>query len=36
LTGGALVIHWLGKDHPLWMTGPAVAVFEGRLPAGEA
>lgn len=36
LTGGPLVIHWPGKDHPLWMTGPAVAVFEGRLPAGEA
>ena len=34
LTGGALVIHWQGIGHPVWMTGPADTVFEGRLATG--
>ena len=31
LPGGTLVISWRGPGHPVWMTGPAVAVFDGRL-----
>ncbi len=27
--GGELVISWSGDGAPVWMTGPAVAVFEG-------
>ncbi len=27
--GGELVISWRGDGAPVWMTGPAVAVFEG-------
>lgn len=27
--GGELVISWNGDGNPVWMTGPAVAVFEG-------
>lgn len=27
--GGELTINWQGKDEPVWMTGPAVTVFEG-------
>lgn len=27
--GGELTISWQGKDEPVWMTGPAVTVFEG-------
>ena len=27
--GGELVISWSGDNNPVWMTGPAVAVFEG-------
>lgn len=29
--GGELVIHWQGEDEPVWMTGPAVTVFEGEI-----
>lgn len=29
LPGGMLEIHWQGRGHPLWMTGPATFVFEG-------
>jgi diaminopimelate epimerase len=29
--GGELVISWSGDNHPVWMTGPAVAVFEGAI-----
>jgi len=29
LPGGALEIMWEGAGHHLWMTGPAVRVFEG-------
>jgi diaminopimelate epimerase len=32
LWGGDLVIEWSGKtDDVLWMTGPAVSVFEGKI-----
>lgn len=27
--GGELVISWNGGDAPVWMTGPAVSVFDG-------
>jgi diaminopimelate epimerase len=34
LPGGDLVIEWSGKcDDVLWMTGPAVTVFEGKIDA---
>ncbi len=29
--GGELVISWSGDNNPVWMTGPAVAVFEGMI-----
>ncbi len=29
--GGELTIRWRGGDNPVWMTGPAVSVFEGEL-----
>jgi diaminopimelate epimerase len=29
--GGDVVIHWEGGDEPVWMTGPAVAVFDGEI-----
>ncbi|MEE9580515.1 MAG: diaminopimelate epimerase [Nitrosomonadaceae bacterium] len=29
--GGNLVVHWESQDHPVWMTGPAVAVFDGEI-----
>ncbi len=29
--GGDLVIEWAGKDQPVYMTGPAVTVFEGAI-----
>jgi diaminopimelate epimerase len=28
--GGDLTIEWPGGDNPVWMTGPAVIVFEGE------
>ncbi|WP_123400879.1 diaminopimelate epimerase [Inmirania thermothiophila] len=31
LRGGDLVIHWPGEGEPVWMTGPAERVFEGRI-----
>jgi diaminopimelate epimerase len=31
LTGGDLTIRWQGDDNPVWMTGPAVRVFEGSI-----
>jgi len=31
LPGGALEIRWAGRGEPVWMTGPAVSVFEGHL-----
>ncbi|MHB8165466.1 MAG: diaminopimelate epimerase [Sulfuricella sp.] len=29
--GGELVIRWQGEGQPVWMTGPAVTVFEGEI-----
>ena len=29
LPGGSLSIRWAGRSTPVWMTGPAVAVFDG-------
>ncbi len=29
--GGELTIEWRGGDNPVWMTGPAVTVFEGDI-----
>ncbi|MER0203980.1 MAG: diaminopimelate epimerase [Nitrosomonas sp.] len=29
--GGELTIGWQGNDEPVWMTGPAVTVFEGEI-----
>lgn len=31
LPGGQLKIHWQGRDHPVFMTGPATSVFEGSI-----
>jgi diaminopimelate epimerase len=31
LTGGTLRIRWDGEGQPVWMTGPAVTVFEGEI-----
>lgn len=31
LPGGMLSILWQGGDAPVWMTGPAVRVFDGRI-----
>ncbi|RDH82615.1 MAG: diaminopimelate epimerase [endosymbiont of Galathealinum brachiosum] len=31
LPGGELVIRWAGKNEPLYMTGPATHVFEGKI-----
>lgn len=31
LPGGELRINWPGRGHPVFMTGPAVTVFEGRI-----
>jgi diaminopimelate epimerase len=29
--GGDLTIEWRGGDNPVWMTGPALTVFEGEI-----
>ena len=31
LRGGHLTIEWEGEGSPVWMTGPAVTVYEGRI-----
>lgn len=31
LIGGTLQVEWLGPGHPLWLSGPATRVFEGRI-----
>jgi diaminopimelate epimerase len=31
LQGGSLQIRWEGEGEPVWMTGPAVHVFEGSI-----
>jgi len=33
--GGDLTIRWEGGDNPVWMTGPAVTVFEGEMEIDE-
>lgn len=34
LPGGRLTLEWAGDNAPLYMTGPAVRVFDGRVPLG--
>jgi diaminopimelate epimerase len=29
--GGDLIIRWEGGNEPVWMTGPAIAVFDGEI-----
>ena len=29
--GGDLFIRWEGENQPVWMTGPAVTVFDGEI-----
>jgi diaminopimelate epimerase len=31
LPGGALHIRWEGEGEPVWMTGPAITVYEGTI-----
>lgn len=31
LPGGHLMIEWAGRGHPVFMSGPAVSVFEGQI-----
>lgn len=31
LLGGALRVFWAGEGQPVWMTGPAVTVYEGTI-----
>ncbi|MBI1732516.1 MAG: diaminopimelate epimerase [Gammaproteobacteria bacterium] len=31
LKGGALLIEWQGEGQPVWLTGPAIRVFEGSI-----
>ncbi|OOZ36095.1 diaminopimelate epimerase [Solemya velesiana gill symbiont] len=31
LPGGQLVIQWQGGEEPVWMSGPAESVYEGRV-----
>lgn len=31
LPGGRLMVQWAGEGEPVWMTGPAESVFEGRI-----
>jgi diaminopimelate epimerase len=31
LPGGDLVVSWAGNEEPVWMTGPAAQVFDGRI-----
>jgi len=33
---GNLTIGWEGGDNPMWMTGPAVTVFEGEMEIDES
>jgi diaminopimelate epimerase len=35
LPGGSLVVSWRGDGDPVWMTGPAVTVYEGRVDPGR-
>lgn len=29
--GGRMIVHWPGPGEHLWLTGPAVKVFEGSI-----
>lgn len=29
--GGLLSVNWQGEGHPVWLSGPATTVFEGRI-----
>jgi len=29
--GGLLFVEWQGNGHPVWLSGPATTVFEGRI-----
>ncbi|MES9904893.1 MAG: diaminopimelate epimerase [Sedimenticola sp.] len=31
LAGGELVIEWVGENSPVWMSGPAVTVYQGTI-----
>jgi diaminopimelate epimerase len=31
LPGGDLVVKWQGENEPVWMKGPAVSVYEGKI-----
>lgn len=31
LPGGDLLIEWVGRGHPVFMSGPAVSVYEGQI-----
>ena len=31
LPGGDLLVSWAGEGEPVWMTGPAVFVYDGRI-----
>ena len=31
LPGGQLKVAWAGDENPVWMTGPATFVFEGKI-----
>ncbi|HVW63696.1 MAG TPA: diaminopimelate epimerase [Nitrosospira sp.] len=31
LRGGKLLVRWAGETQPVWMTGPAVTVFDGEI-----
>jgi len=28
---GNLIVHWEGENHPVWITGPAISVFDGEI-----
>ena len=34
--GGDLTIRWEGADNPVWLTGPAVTVFQGEVEIDES
>jgi diaminopimelate epimerase len=31
LRGGTLLVRWAGETQPVWMTGPALTVFDGEI-----
>lgn len=28
---GNLIVHWKGENHPVWITGPTISVFDGEI-----